>query len=66
MRPIDNRPVHLSDEDINKIANKVCGMIEARLYNNVGEGIVSLVWKGVIIIMLAIAAYASGFFHLYK
>lgn len=50
----------LSEEEINKIARMVVEQIEADLYLNIGSGLVSLVWKGIIMGILAIAAY--GFF----
>ena len=61
------KPQHLSEEDIDRIVAKVCDQIENRLYNNVGQGIVSLVWRGVLIGIIGLAAYGvSGQLHMWK
>lgn len=56
----------LSDEDVNKIVDRVCEKIEARMYHDVGQGVVSLAWKGVLILMIAIAAYGAGVTKIFK
>jgi len=48
---------HLSDEDMEKIADMVCEKIEHKLYMNVGYGIVGIAWKGLLMGLIAIAAY---------
>lgn len=59
--------IHLSDDDVNRIVDKVCEQIENRLYNNVGQGIVSLVWRGVLLAVIALAAYGvAGQIHWFK
>lgn len=58
---------HLTEEDIDKIVEKVCDKIENRLYNNVGSGIVGLVWRGMLLGLIALAAYGVvGQVHWFK
>lgn len=55
---MDNRK--LSEEDVEAIAKKVTAQIEQDLYMNVGAGVLQLAWKGVILIVIALAAYGAG------
>lgn len=53
----DQQIQHLSDEDINKLCDKLCDRIENRLYTNIGSGIMGLLWRGILIAIIAIASY---------
>lgn len=58
---------HLSEEDIDRIVDKVCNQIENRLYSNVGQGIVGLLWRGVLLAIIGLAAYGVvGQLHFFK
>lgn len=50
----------LSEDEIDEIAKKVTEKLQNDLFINVGYGLVSLAWKGVVIILIALAAYGSG------
>lgn len=50
----------LSEEEIEEISKKVVAEMEHRLYLNVGTGIIALAWKGIILIIIALAAYGMG------
>ena len=52
--------LHLTDDDIEKLVDKMCSQMENRLYNNVGAGVVSLVWRGLFMAIIALAAYGVG------
>ena len=51
---------HLSDEDIDTIVDKVCDKMESRLYNNLGQGVWGLAWRGILIGLLLLAAWGAG------
>lgn len=57
--------MNLSEEDIDKIANKVGKQLREDLYINVGQGVLGFFWKGVIMVIIALAAYGAGT-HLLK
>lgn len=50
----------LSDEEINKIAQKVCEDLQTQLYVNVGSGIIALAVRGLVLVVLILAAYGIG------
>lgn len=47
----------LSEEEIKMIAAELETRLVSRFYLNVGKGFWALAWKGVILAMLALAAY---------
>lgn len=51
----------LSEEEIEAIAKEVATQIKQDLYVNVGSGLISLAWKGVILLLIALAFY--GYKH---
>lgn len=55
----------LSDEEIEQIAKEVAAQIKQDLYVNVGSGILALAWKGILLIIIILAAYGlnSKIFH---
>lgn len=50
----------LSQEEIDEIVTKVCDKLEQKLYINIGYGIFGLAWKGILIGLIALAAYGVG------
>lgn len=50
----------LTDLEIQKIAERVAVELEENLYNNVGKGVMSLVYKGILILLVVLAAYGAG------
>ena len=50
----------LTDAEIEAIAERVTEKLEDKLYTNVGQGVMGLVWRGVIIIMIGLAGYGVG------
>lgn len=54
---------HMSEEDANIIADKVLDKLESKLYLNVGSGLVSLLWRGLLLGIIALAAYGAGVKH---
>lgn len=62
---MDNRK--LSEDEIEAIAKKVTAQIEQDLYIGVGSGILSLAWKGMLLIVIALAVYGlnSKIFHIF-
>lgn len=55
----------LSDTEVDDIVEQLCDKFEKRLYNNIGRGVLGFIWKGVILGVLAIAAYGAGV-HFWK
>ena len=51
----------LSEEEIDAIAEKVTQKMTENLYGNVGKGVVGLAIKGIILIIIGLAAY--GYIH---
>lgn len=49
--------VRLSDDDVNRIALALESQITKRFYMNLGKGLWAMVWKGIILFLLAMAAY---------
>lgn len=56
---------NLSEEDIEKIVDKVCDKLEKKLYLNIGRGAVGVLWKAVILGAIALASYGAGI-HFFK
>ena len=54
----------LTDEEIKKIAAELESRLVSRFYLNVGKGFWALVWRGIIMLALALAVY--GAFHSFK
>lgn len=50
----------LSDEEIDKIVDKVCDKLETRIYHNVGRGVLGFVWRGIILLIIAVAGFGAG------
>lgn len=57
--------IHLSEADIDLIVSKVIEQLENKIYNDVGRGIMAMIWRGVIIAIIAIAGYGVGG-HVFK
>ncbi len=55
----------LTDEEIELIVSKVCDNLEKKLYLNIGKGLLGMVWKTILIGLIAIAAYGAGM-HFWK
>lgn len=55
----------MTDDEIEKVAKKVSEQLRQELYSNVGEGIISLVWRGLLLLIIGIAAYGAGSFSLH-
>jgi predicted transcriptional regulator len=58
--PNNEKHIVLSSDDIDIIVDRVCKKLEAKLYNNIGSGIFSLISKAVVIFLVALAAYGAG------
>ncbi len=50
---------NLSDEDVRKIAEELEGRLVNRFFINLGQGFWALAWKGIVLILLAVAAYGA-------
>lgn len=50
---------NLSDDDIKAIVNALEDKMVERLKINVGTGVLGLVWRGIIILVIVLAAYGS-------
>lgn len=51
----------LTDADASMIAEKLERRLLSRFYTNLGMGFWAIIWRGIIVLLLAIAAY--GAFH---
>lgn len=60
-----NEQPKISEEEIDVIVDKVCDKLEKRLYLNIGQGIMSLAWKAILLGLIALAAYGAGA-HFFK
>lgn len=49
----------LTDEDVKAVADELEHRLVARFYSNLGRGVWSLVWKAVVVGLLALAAYGG-------
>ncbi len=45
--------------EMKELAGLVCDELENRIYQNIGSGIFSLIWKGAIMALLFVVSYAS-------
>ena len=50
----------LSDEDVRAIAQQIESGITQRFQINVGRGVLALVWRVVLYLLIATAAYGAG------
>lgn len=50
---------NLSDEDVKKIAEELEGRLVNRFFINLGQGFWALAWKGIMLILLAVATYGA-------
>jgi hypothetical protein len=48
---------NLTDADVEAIVNALEGKLYVKLRNNVGNGVLSLVWRGFILGLIWLAAY---------
>lgn len=60
---MDKQP--LTEEEIDAIARKVSEQLTQDIYRNVGMGVMGLAWKGIIILIVALAAYGASI-HFFK
>jgi hypothetical protein len=51
---------NLTDEDADIIANRIWEKAKEEFFLNAGKGFLGLVWKGVLLGMLILAAYGAG------
>lgn len=54
---MDNK--NLSQDEIDAIARKVVEQLQNDLYVNVGSGLIALAWKGIMLILIMLAAYGA-------
>jgi hypothetical protein len=50
----------LTDADIDAIVNKAEEVILSRFYRNLGKGLWSMVWRAIVVAIVAIAAYGAA------
>ena len=50
----------LSEEDLERLAQKLESRFFNRFYSNVGRGLMSLAWKGVVMGLIALAVYGAA------
>lgn len=55
----EKRRRSLTDEDIEALADALEHRIIGRFYNNLGQGVFALLWKGFVTIIVGIAAYGA-------
>lgn len=51
--------MNLSDDDIDRIVEALDRRITQRFYSDLGKGVWGLVWKAIVIAVVAVAAYGS-------
>lgn len=56
---MENEDRKLSDADIEAILNQVEQRVAARFYSDLGRGVWGMVWKALLLAMVAVAAYGS-------
>lgn len=52
---------NLTDEDVNRIVDGLWKKATDTFKLNIGDGILGLVWKAILLAILAIAVYGAGF-----
>lgn len=52
--------VKLKEDEIDLIVDKVCNRLEAKLYHDVGQGVLAFAFKAFIVGVIALAAYGAG------
>jgi hypothetical protein len=50
----------LTDADIEALAEALEDRMLQRFHLNLGKGVLGMIWKGVIIVLLVLAAYGAG------
>ena len=55
----ERRERALTDDDIDALADALERTLSDRFYRNLGRGLWALVWKGIVVAAVAIAAYGS-------
>lgn len=57
--PMPEHDRNLTDDDVKALADELEGRLANRFYGNLGRGIWSLAWKGIILIILLLIAFGS-------
>lgn len=57
--------IRLNEHEIDAIVDKVCDKLEKKLYLNIGKGLLGIAWKGIIVLLIAVAGYGAGI-HWFK
>ncbi len=50
---------NLTDDDVKALADELEKRLENLVYSNLGRGLLSLAWKGIVVAVLGIAAYGG-------
>lgn len=50
----------LSEEDVTAVVDELERRIVERFFSNVGKGVWNLVWRGLIVLMVVLAAYGAA------
>ena len=61
-----DRDGSLTEEDRDAIARRVFERFQEQFYMNVGKGVWKLVWRVILLALIAIAAYGAGSGSLFK
>lgn len=62
----NRREGNLTDEDREAIARRIFERFQDQFYMNVGRGIWKLVWRTILLGLIALAAYGAGGGQLFK
>lgn len=57
---MEKQEFRLREEEIDQIVDKVCDKLETRIYHNVGKGVLGFVWRGVLLLVIALASFGAG------
>lgn len=55
----DKRPRHLTDADVEAIVSTLQVRVVKRFYTDLGRGVWGLAWRGIVLGLVAIAAYGA-------
>lgn len=58
-----NQPRNLTDADIEALSAAMEKRIVNRFYLNLGSGLWGLIWKGILLVSIFLAAYGAGKGH---
>ena len=50
----------LTDADVEAIVDALEGRLAKKIYNDVGKGVLGMVWKGVLVALVWLAAYGAA------